>query len=209
MIIAIDGPSGAGKGTLAQNLAKHFDFAWLDTGLVYRAVAKKIVDVGGDGGDEAKAAEVAKTLKPEDLLHPDLRQEAVASIASEIAVYPEVRRLLTEFQRNFAHTPPNGKKGAVLDGRDIGTAVCPNADVKLFVTADLETRAERRYKELQHMGITCIYSSVINDLRARDERDSDRKHNPLKPAEDATLIDTSHMDAEAVFKMAINVIESR
>ena len=205
MIIAVDGPAAAGKGTLSRMLAEHFDFARLDTGLIYRAVAKKVIELGGPSNDES-TAEIAQLLVFNDLDKKGLRDENVGAVASEIAIIPEVRNKLLRFQRNFAKNPPNGKSGAVLDGRDIGTVVCPNANFKLFVTASTEVRVKRRYKELQDRGDKAIRSAVRRDIIDRDERDKMRFASPLIPAEDAHILETSKLDANAVFKKALNLM---
>ncbi|RMD65226.1 MAG: (d)CMP kinase [Alphaproteobacteria bacterium] len=209
MIIAIDGPSAAGKGTLARRLAEALDLAYLDTGLLYRAVAAKVLESGADPDDAEAAARTAAALALDDLARPDLRDERIAQAASRVAAIPEVRTALLDLQRRFAHTPPGGKRGAVLDGRDIGTVVCPEADVKLFVTASPEARARRRHKELLARGETSIYPRVVAEMRARDARDSARATAPLKPAADAVVLDTSEMDPDAVFRAAMDIIAAR
>ena len=205
MIIAVDGPAAAGKGTLSRMLAEHFDLARLDTGLIYRAVAMKILELEGPINNE-NAAEIAQSLKLNDLNKRGLRSEIVGSKASEIAVIPEVRNILLNFQRNFAKNPPDGRSGAVLDGRDIGTVVYPDANFKLFITASIEVRTRRRYKELQERGDKAIRSAVRRDIINRDERDRMRSTSPLIPAEDAHILETSKLDANAVFKKALNLI---
>ena len=205
MIIAVDGPAAAGKGTLSRMLAEHFDLARLDTGLIYRAVAMKILELEGPTNNE-NAAEIARSLKLNDLNKRGLRTEIVGSKASEIAVIPEVRNILLNFQRNFAKNPPDGRSGAVLDGRDIGTVVYPDANFKLFITASIEVRTRRRYKELQERGDKAIRSAVRRDIINRDERDRMRSTSPLIPAEDAHILETSKLDANAVFKKALNLI---
>lgn len=209
MIIAIDGPAAAGKGTLARRLAEHLQFAYLDTGLIYRAVGKKVMDAGADPEDAAAAEAVARQLRAEDLGADGLRTDEVAQAASKVSAVPGVRAALLEFQRGFAAAPPDGKSGAVLDGRDIGTVVCPDAPVKLFVTASSEVRAERRYKELQDRGLEAIYARVLEDMKERDARDSSRAASPLEPAKDAHLLDTSALDADQVFAQALEIISSR
>lgn len=212
MIIAIDGPAAAGKGTLARRLAEHFGLAMLDTGLLYRAVGMKLVRNGQDTDDPATAAPaatlVAETLTAQDLEADDLRIDAAAEAASRVSVIPAVRAALLEFQRGFAANPPDGAKGAVLDGRDIGTVVCPDADHKLFVTASAEVRAERRFKELRERGLDVIHGRVLADLKERDTRDSQRTMSPLEPAKDAFLLDTSDLDADQAFSAALNFIKS-
>ena len=206
MIIAIDGPAAAGKGTLARRLADHFDLALLDTGLLYRAVGMNLVRAGADPDDAAKAAEAARNLKPEDLEAGDLRDDAAADAASRVSAVPDVRAALLDFQRSFAAEPPGGTRGAVLDGRDIGTMVCPDAESKLFVTASPEVRAERRYLELRERGLDAIHGRVLADMKERDARDSERTVSPLEPAKDAFLLDTSDLDADQVFAAALDFI---
>ena len=206
MIIAIDGPAAAGKGTLARRLADHFDLALLDTGLLYRAVGMNLVRAGADPDDAAKAAEAARNLKPEDLEAGDLRDDAAADAASQVSAVPDVRAALLDFQRSFAAEPPGGTRGAVLDGRDIGTVVCPDAESKLFVTASPEVRAERRYLELRERGLDAIHGRVLADMKERDARDSERTVSPLEPAKDAFLLDTSDLDADQVFAAALDFI---
>ena len=209
MIIAIDGPSASGKGTLARRLARALDFAHLDTGLLYRAVAARLLEAGADPADPAAALAAAHAVEAADLERDDLRSEAVGRLASQVAAQAAVRQALLAFQRRFAEQPPEGRAGAVLDGRDIGTVVCPDAAVKLFVIADLETRAERRHKELLGRGEASIYPRVLQDLQARDARDSERQAAPLRPARDATVLDTSKMDADAAFKAALEIVAAR
>lgn len=209
MIIAVDGPAAAGKGTLSRNIAEAFDFAHLDTGSIYRATAKKVLDNGIDPEDDAACAEIARTLTADDLTSDGLRTEAVGQAASKVSAIPDVRAALLDFQRDFASTPPHGKSGAVLDGRDVGTVVCPGADVKIFITAATEVRAERRFKELQSAGQNAIYARVLEEMKERDERDSSRSVAPLKPADDAIVIDTGELDAQQVFDQALEIIRSR
>jgi len=209
MIIAIDGPGAAGKGTLARRLAQALDLAFLDTGLLYRAVAAKVLAGGGDPADPAAAAAAARATAIADLDRPDLREETVAQGASKVAAIPEVRAALLDLQRRFAAQPPGGKRGAVLDGRDIGTVVCPDAEVKLFVTASLEARAARRQKELRARGQASIYARVKQEMQERDTRDSARATAPLKPAPDAVVLDTSEMDADGAFRAAMDIVATR
>lgn len=187
--IAIDGPAAAGKGTLSKAIAEALGFAHLDTGLLYRAVgAKTLLGV--------EPLHAAQTLTAEDLDNPDLRSPEVAQAASKVAVIGEVRAALVDFQRAFARRAG----GAVLDGRDIGTVICPNAEVKLFVTASAEVRAERRYLELSAKGDDVTPEQVLADVRERDERDMNRAEAPMRPAEDAVLVDTSELSIEAAFE---------
>ena len=208
MIIAIDGPAAAGKGTLARRLAQHLNLAYLDTGLIYRAVGKKVLIVGADPEDVAAAEAEARAMRPEDLQLEGLRTDEVAQAASKVSTVPGVRAALLEFQRDFAAYPPDGKAGAVLDGRDIGTVVCPEAPHKLFITASMEVRAERRVKELQDRGLEAIYARVFEDMKERDARDSERAVSPLEPAKDAHTLDTSDFDADQVFQAALDLIVS-
>jgi cytidylate kinase len=210
MIIAIDGPAAAGKGTLARRLADHFKLAFLDTGSLYRAVAAKVLKGGFAPADTKAAGEAARALTPDDTKAPNLRDEAVSQAASIVAAQPEVRAALLEFQRSFARTPPGGATGAVLDGRDIGTVVCPEPEViKFFITASLEARAQRRFKELQARGDSTTYPRVLQDMTDRDERDRTRGIAALKPATNAYLLDTSGLDPDQVFQKALAHIQSR
>ena len=203
MIIAIDGPAAAGKGTLAARLARHFGLPYLDTGLLYRAVGRKILEHGLDPGDAAAAGKVARGLDAGMLADPSLRGHDAGEVASRVGVHAEVRAALLAFQREFAERPG----GAVLDGRDIGTAVCPAADVKLFVTASPEVRARRRTNELLAKGRAVEYERILGEIRERDARDSGRAAAPLKMAADAHLLDTTDKDIEAAFRAAVDIIE--
>lgn len=209
MIIAIDGPAAAGKGTLARRVAKHFKLAYLDTGLLYRAVGKKVLDAGNDPEDATAAETVARALNAEDLNAEGLRVDAVAQAASKVSAVPGVRAALLDFQRDFAKAPPEGFSGAVLDGRDIGTVVCPEATAKLFITASTEVRANRRFKELHQADTGAIYARVLEDMKERDERDSSRSVAPLVPANDANVIDTSDLSANQVFDQSLAFIASK
>jgi CMP/dCMP kinase len=209
MIIAVDGPAASGKGTLARRLARHFGYAHLDTGKLYRAVGQAVVSAGEDPDDPAAAVRAAKALRPEALDDPALGSDTAAVAASKVAAIPCVRAALLKFQQDFAHSPPNGAPGAVIDGRDIGTVVCPDAEIKLFVTADMATRAGRRHKELIGRGETIIYARVLQDLKERDARDSNRAVAPLRPARDAKTLDTSQLDPDAAFAAALAYIEER
>lgn len=208
-LIAMDGPAGAGKGTLARRLAAHLGYAYLETGLLYRAVGLRTLRAGADPSDVDAAVKAAKELNPKDLEDPELRGDTTANTASIVAAYPEVRKILIEFQRGFAAHPPGGARGAVIEGRDIGTVVCPNADIKFFVTASVETRANRRLKELLDRGIAAIHSAVLRDMKDRDSRDSQREAAPLRMADDAILLDTTELTADQVFAAALKSIESR
>ncbi len=207
MIIAIDGPAAAGKGTLARRIAETLDFAHLDTGLIYRAVARQALAAGAT--DRDTFVKIAEILTAEDLRQPGMRAEEVSQTASRVAAIPAVRAALLDFQRRFAEAPAGDKRGAVLDGRDIGTVVCPGATVKFFVTASPEARAGRRHKELLERGEASIYARVLQEMRDRDARDSGRAAAPLRPAEDAIVLDTTEMTADAVLKAALKVIASR
>ena len=208
MIIAIDGPAAAGKGTLARHLAKHLNLAYLDTGLIYRAVGKKVIGAGGVPEDVRTSEAAAHNLCSDDLAVDGLRTDEVATAASKVSALPGVRAALLDFQRDFAASPPDGKIGAVLDGRDIGTVVCPAADYKLFVTASIDVRAKRRVKELQDRGLEAIYARVFEDMEERDARDQQRTSSPLEPAEDAHTLDTTDLSVEQVFKAALEYIRS-
>lgn len=202
MIIAIDGPAASGKGTLAQRIAGHFGYVWLDTGLLYRAVAREVLAAGADLEDAGAAARAAAALDAASLADAALRSTGVGEAASVVAKHPAVREALLDFQRNFAKTPP----GAVLDGRDIGTVICPHADVKIFVTADVEVRARRRFEEYDRRGENVTYEEVLEIIRARDARDASRAAAPLLRAADAVLLDTTCMDVEAAFGAALDII---
>ena len=204
MIIAIDGPAAAGKGTIALKLAKHYGLNHLDTGLLYRAIGRLMTEQGLDLDDAAEAGEVARKLRAKDLNHADLRGREAGELASRVAVHPEVRAALVDFQRDFARTAP----GAVLDGRDIGTAICPEADVKIFVTASPEVRARRRTDELNAKGRDVPYERILAEILERDERDSHRSAAPLRQADDAVRLDTTALDAEAAFQAAVAIVEA-
>ena len=203
-VIAVDGPAASGKGTIARALAKHFGLPHMDTGLLYRAVALNLWRWGGDPAIEFEALRACDDLgfDPDD---SELRSEPVSKIASVVSSYPSVRAALLERQQDFA----GQEGGAVLDGRDIGTVIAPDADVKLFVTASPQVRAKRRLKELEGRGMHAHYEEVLADIRARDERDSTRDVAPLKPAADALLLDTSALDVEASIAEAIRLVEQR
>jgi cytidylate kinase len=207
VIIAVDGPAAAGKSTLTRRLAETFDLARLETGLLYRAAAKLFLAENGDPENAAEAAAVARRIGEVDLDDPGLRDEAVGAMASRIAAIPEVRAELLNYQRSFAAHPPDGKKGAILDGRDIGTVVCPDAAYKFFLTASPAVRADRRVKELREKGLEVIYDRVLRDIIARDQQDRSRAVSPLVPADDALLLDTDELDADAVFAAAVNYIQ--
>jgi cytidylate kinase len=204
MIIAVDGPAASGKGTIARALARHFGLPHMDTGLLYRAAALNLLSMGGDPESEFAAAR-ACDLSQIDFADPELKSETVGGIASRISTYRLVREALIERQRRFADQP----QGAVLDGRDIGTIIAPQAAVKLFVTASAEARAERRLAELKRLGLDVHYPDVLADIRARDERDTSRSTAPLRPAPDAETIDTSDLSAEQAIETAIKAAERR
>ncbi len=203
-VIAVDGPAASGKGTIARALADHYGLPHLDTGLLYRAVALNLLQMGGDPESEFAAAR-ACDISQINFEDADLKSEAVGGIASRISAYPMVREALIERQRRFA----NQEGGAVLDGRDIGTVIAPDADVKLFVTATPEVRARRRHEELLRLGSPAHYEDVLIDIRARDERDANRAAAPLRMAEDAVLLDTSTMDRDAAVQAAIAAVEAK
>jgi CMP/dCMP kinase len=204
MIIAIDGPAASGKGTLAQRLAAHYGLRHLDTGAIYRAVAHALMAQGADLDDEAAAVRAAQNLDPATFDSPALKSHEVGTAASVVSAIPAVRAALVEFQRQFAGTPP----GAVLDGRDIGTVICPNAEVKIFVVADPRVRAHRRTLEAQARGEVADEAVILADILARDERDRNRAIAPLKPAHDAYLLDNSHLDIEGGVRAAIDIVEA-
>ena len=203
-VIAIDGPAAAGKGTLARRLAATLGLPYLDTGLLYRAVGRRVLDAGGDPADPAGAAAAARALRPADLERTDLRGPVADAAAAAVASIPAVRAALLAFQRDFAVA-----RGAVLDGRDIGTVIFPDATAKLFVTASLDARAGRRHAELAAKGGTVPLARVTEDMRARDAMDAARAAAPLRPAEDAVLLDTTALDPDAAFAAALALVEER
>ena len=205
-VVAIDGPAASGKGTLARRLAERFGLAHLDTGKLYRATALLLLDAGADPADPEAATDAARRVDPASLGDPRLLSEPVARVSSVVAAIPELRAALLAMQRDFAAHPPAPARGAVLDGRDIGTAVCPDAAVKLFVNASPEARAERRAKELRERGAAVIYRDVLQDMKERDARDSMRRVAPLAAAPDAAIIDTTGLDADQVFEQASEII---
>lgn len=204
MIIAIDGPAGSGKGTLAKALAEHLGYPHLDTGALYRATALAVLRDGADPDDDAAAERAARSLDAALVESPELRTAAVGEAASKVAAKPAVRAALRDFQRSFARTPP----GAVLDGRDIGTVIVPDARVKLFVTATPEIRARRRHEELLARGEASIYGRVLADLRQRDARDAERAEAPMRMADDAVEIDTSDLTPDQVLQRALALVEA-
>lgn len=203
LVIAVDGPAAAGKGTLARRLAAQLGLPYLDTGLLYRATGRRVLDAGADPADPAAAEQAARTLTPEDFTRNDLRNPAADAAASKVAAIPAVRAALLDFQRSFG-----AAHGAVLDGRDIGTVVFPEARVKLFVTASPEARAARRHAELAARGPAPSLAEVAAEMAARDARDAARDVAPLVPAADAILLDTTGLDAEQAFQAALRIVES-
>jgi CMP/dCMP kinase len=204
MIIAIDGPAASGKGTLAKRLAGHYGYRHLDTGVIYRAVAHALIEAGSDLKDETAAVTAAVRLDPETFENPVLKSQKVGTAASVVSAIPRVREALVEFQRQFAATPP----GAVLDGRDIGTVICPNAEVKIFVVADPRVRARRRTLEARARGEEADEMAVLAGIMARDQRDQSRSAAPLKQAADAYLLDNSNLDIEGGVRAAIDIVEA-
>ncbi len=204
LVIAVDGPAASGKGTLARRLAAHYGLSYLDTGSLYRATGLAVEAAGASPDDQAAALKAAQYLDPSCYTEEQLRSPGAGEAASQVAAIPAVRSALLEFQRGFAAAAP----GAVLDGRDIGTVVCPDADAKLFVTAQPETRAQRRHLEHVGRGDDLSYADVLADIRRRDERDSGRAVAPLMPAEDAILLDTTELGIEAAFQAALDLVES-
>jgi len=203
MIIAIDGPAAAGKGTLGKRLAAHFGLRHLDTGLIYRAVAKALIDAGRALEDREAAVAAAGRLDPDHFDEPTLKDHAIGEAASIVSAMPEVRAALIALQRNFAARPP----GAVLDGRDIGTVICPGAEVKIFVIASPQERARRRAAELEAQGQAADEAAILADILRRDERDRSRAVAPLKPADDAYELDTTALDIDAAVAAAVAIVE--
>jgi cytidylate kinase len=203
MIIAIDGPAAAGKGTIAEKLAAHYRLPYLDTGLLYRLVGRVMAERGLEPDDGVAAGKVAAAIDPADLADPGLRGHEAGELASRVAVHPAVRAALLAFQRDFARRPG----GAVLDGRDIGTAVCPDADVKIYVTASADVRARRRTDELLAKGRSVAYDTILSEICGRDRRDAGRMAAPLAKAADAYELDTSDLDAEGALRAAIAIVE--
>jgi cytidylate kinase len=204
MIIALDGPAASGKGTLGKKLAAHFGLRHLDTGLLYRAVAKTLLDAGHPCTDAGRAVAAAKALETTGFDEKALKSQEVGAAASVVSAIPEVRAVLVVMQRAFAAKPP----GAVLDGRDIGTVICPKAEVKIFVTASPEVRADRRAKEFAVQGQPIDRAAVLADILLRDDRDRSRAIAPMKPAADAHLLDTTHLDIDAAFRAAVDIVNA-
>ena len=209
MIVAIDGPAGSGKGTISKKLAEYFNLSYLDTGILYRAVALQMLTEGINEKDCRSAKKVARQVSIASIDHSAIRTRAVSDLASKIATISSVRQELLTRQRRFAQNPDPDKDGAILDGRDIGTIVCPNADFKLFIMAELEIRAKRRWKELLQSDPTVIYCEVLEEMRSRDERDTNREDAPLVVTSDALVIDTSNKSIDVSFNEAKNWILSR
>lgn len=217
-VIAIDGPAASGKGTLVRSLARTLNFDFMDTGALYRAAAFELMSSGfseKDRRDAVRAAQIlVKKIKhadtPDEILgNKRLREDRVGKKASKIAAFADVREVLNDLQRSFAENPGKAFKGAILDGRDIGTVICPDADLKLFITAKTEIRAKRRVKELQSRGIAATYEAVLKDMRERDARDADRKTAPMKPADDAVIIDSSDLDAGEMLDKVMDLVKQR
>lgn len=208
VVIAVDGPAASGKGTLARRLAAELGYAYLDTGLLYRAVGLALLRAGQDPADADAAAAAAAAFEAgsADLSDPALRDEETGKAAGIVAAIPAVRAALIDVQRRFAANPPAAAAGAVLDGRDIGTVICPDADYKFFIEADIEERARRRVKELQDRGDAVIPARVLQEMKERDERDRTRAVAPLAPAADASVIDTTNLNADAAFALAMSFI---
>jgi cytidylate kinase len=212
-IIAIDGPAASGKGTIAKRLAKYLGYAHLDTGKLYRVVGYKISQKYPNLTPEiadtihSEAAEIAASITTQDTELAELETETVGRYASIVSAMPQVREALLKFQQNFAQTPPNGLKGAVLDGRDIGTVIAPDADFKFFITASADTRANRRFLQLQSAGKSVTEAAILQDILARDKRDMERKTAPLKPADDAVIIDTTNASIDEVFEQVLKICQ--
>jgi cytidylate kinase len=209
IVIAVDGTAASGKGTLAKKLAAHFGFAHLDSGALYRLTALSVLDKGGDPSAEADALKGAQTIDFNRAGDPAIRTDIVGKAASQVAAIPAVRRALLEFQQNFLANPPGGSPGAVMDGRDIGTVICPGATAKLYIDADLEIRARRRWAELKAMGIRRAEQDVVAELGARDAADKARPIAPLKQAPDADLLDTSILGIDAAFAAALALVSPK
>ena len=209
MIVAIDGPAASGKGTIAKKLAEYFNLSYLDTGILYRAVALQMLNKGMNEKDSQSAEKAARQVSIASIDHTEIRTRAVSDLASKIATISGVREELLDRQRRFAQNPDPGKDGAILDGRDIGTVVCPHADFKIFIMADLEIRAKRRWKELLQSDPTVIYCELLEEMRSRDERDTNRKDAPLAVTSDALVIDTSNKSIDVSFNEAKSWILSR
>lgn len=207
IVIAVDGPAASGKGTLVRKLAKYLELAPLDTGALYRGVGLAVLKSGGDPEDEMDALAAALRIGKIDLADPELRNESTGAAASKVAAIASVREALLKYQHDFMNNPPDDKDGTILDGRDIGTVICPTATAKIFIIADVEIRAKRRVLELYGADhAPAEYDEILADLKMRDERDENRTSAPLKPAEDAYLLDTTNSDIETVFEKALGFI---
>jgi cytidylate kinase len=209
IVIAVDGTAASGKGTLAKKLAEHFRFAHLDSGSLYRLVALAVADTGGDPSREEDAVAAARSIDATKRNDPRIRSAEIGHAASVVSVFPEVRQALLQFQREFAARPPGGRKGAVIDGRDIGTVISPNATAKLFVDATPAVRAHRRWLELKGRGDKADEARLLADIIERDQRDSERAISPSKPAADALLLDTTHLDIDAAFAAALALVQPK
>ena len=209
IVIAVDGTAASGKGTLAKKLARHFGFAHLDSGALYRLTALAVLEAGGDPNTESDALKGAQTIDFNRAGDPAIRTDVVGRAASQVAAIPAVRDALLDFQRNFLAHPPGGSPGAVMDGRDIGTVICPDATAKLYVDARLELRAHRRWAELKAMGIPRSEQDLVKELGARDEADKNRPVSPLKQAPDADLLDTSDLGIDAAFAAALALVSPK
>jgi CMP/dCMP kinase len=209
VVIAVDGTAASGKGTLAKRLADHFGFAHLDSGSLYRLVALEVIRSGGDPRSPNDAGAAASRIDPATANTPDIRHARIAEAASIVSTFPDVRERLLAFQRGFASRPPGGAKGVVIDGRDIGTIVCPSAQAKLFVDARAEVRAHRRWLELTAAGQAVEEAAVLADIRARDARDKGRAVAPMKPAPNAALLDTTDLDIDAAFAAALALVKPK
>ena len=208
VVIAIDGPAASGKGTLARRLAKHLGYAYLESGRLYRTVAAKVLDAGLDPLDAQGAIAIAQALVPADFDHPNLYTDDTTRVVSAVSAHPGVRAALLDLQRRFAAHPPEGAAGAVIDGRDIGTVVCPDAAHKIYLTATPEIRAQRRVAQLQGQGREAIYQRVLADIQDRDRQDETRPNSPLARATDAHLLDSTTLNADQVFTRALALIEA-
>ena len=209
VVIAVDGTAACGKGTLARLLARHYRFAHLDSGALYRLVALGVIEANGDPGDEAHAVKAARAIEPARAVDPIIRSDVVGRAASQVAAIPAVRRELFDYQRRFAQRPPGGVGGSVIDGRDIGTVIAPDATAKLFVDARPEVRAHRRWLELQALGIARDEEAVLAELSIRDAADRNRPISPLKQAVDAALLDTSDLGIDAAFAAALTLLDHK
>lgn len=206
VVIAIDGPAAAGKGTLARRLAGYKGFAYLDTGAIYRAVALRALKAGANPADPLAATDAARALDFADLDDPQLRTDQIGAAASILAAFAPVRQVLLDFQRDFARNPPNNAPGAILDGRDIATVICPQADLKLYITASPQARAHRRFLELSQSGKTVSEARVLSDLLARDAADAGRAVAPMRPARDAHLLDTTNLAIDDAFAAILDIL---